>query len=180
MLRAIVRADLAKLRRPIERAADGEPAFRDIIDGWRREVSRQLDAGAAGGVRWPPRKPFGKEPGGPSRLQRTGVLRRAWLGGPGSITKVGPTGGRFGIDGARVPYARIHRGTAGPITPATFRVVTRQPVTERMRRALAARGVFLRRSTRFLVTPARPHGVASPVIVGQAVNIYRQHLVGAS
>lgn len=179
MLTAIVRSDLAKLVGPVERAEDCGPAFQDIIDRWRREVSRQLDAGAVAGVRWPALKPFGNRPAGPATLQRSGMLRRAWLGGPGSITEVGKDGGRFGIDGRRVPYAAIHRGTSGPITPSTFRRSTRVAVTPKMRRFLAAtRGVYLRASTRFLVTPARPHGVASAEIVGQAVDVYRRHLTG--
>ena len=170
--------DFAKLRRPRQRAADARPAFEAIVDHWRASVLRELDAGAADGRRWPPKVPFGDDPGGPSRLQKTGALRRAWLGGPGSITRIGPRSGEFGIDGGRIPYAVIHRGTAGPITPATFRSQTRVRVTPRMRRFLAAaKGVYLRESTRWLVIPARPHGSAASVLE-EAIRIYREHLVG--
>ena len=170
--------DFGKLRRPRERAADARPAFTEIVDLWRANVVRELDSGSVDGQRWPPKQPFGDEAGGPSRLQKTGVLRRAWLGGPGSFTRIGPGGGQFGIDGDRIPYAAVHRGTSGPIMPATFRAITRVRVTPRMRRFLAAaKGVYLRETTRWIVIPARPHG-ASQKVCDEAARIYREHLLG--
>lgn len=163
---------------PVQRSRDASSAWSAIVDLWRRDVARQMDAGAVDGQRWPSRVSFGDSPGGPSRLQKSGVLRRAWLGGPGSITEIGDSFGRLGVDGRRLPYAVVHRGTSGPITAATFRKVTKIRVTPKMRKFLAAaKGVYLRSSTTFLRVPARPHGIATPEVVGQAADVYRSHLM---
>ncbi len=173
-----VDVNVTRLRLPAVRGRRAQAAFGAIIAAWRRDVGRQLDAGGVLGRRWPVRQAFGDRPGGPSSLQRSGKLRRAWLGGPGSLTQIGPTAASFGIDGDRIPYAAEHRGTTGQVTLATFRRVTRIRVTPKMRRYLAAaRGVFLRRATRYLKIPARPHGVASPAIVAEASAIYRSFLL---
>lgn len=172
MVKASLETNFGKLLRPLDRAADARSAFGQIIDVWRGDVSRQFDSGSAEGIRWKERID-----GTPSRLQASGVLKSAWLGGPGSITTIEARGARFGIDGDRIPYAVVHRGTAGEVSAATFRTETRIAVTPRMRRYLAAvEGVYLRGETRYVVIPARPHALASDGVVEEAAKIYAEHL----
>ena len=159
------KVSLESLRAVIDRTHDGKPAWRGVLSAWREQIEGEFRSGrSAEGVRWVPRQPFADEPGGPSTLQKSGLLLRTWLGGPGSIAEVRPEGVRFGVSGERLPYAAIHR-EGGRIL-----------VTPRMRRFLAAQGRPLRANTRELVIPARPHAAANPEIRGQAVRIYRRFL----
>ena len=165
MINVLRQVDLEALHSVVDRSRDARPAWEKVLMAWRAQIAEEFATGrTAGGARWVPRQPFGNDPGGPATLQRSGLLLRTWLGGPGSIAEVSADGVRFGVSGKHVPYAKRHR-SGGKVF-----------VTPGRRGFLAAQGRPLRASTRELVTPARPHAVVNPEIRQTAVLIFRRFL----
>lgn len=161
--------DLDALHSVVGRSKDAGPAWRGVLTAWREQIEEEFTTGqSAEGERWVPRQPVGDDPGGPATLQRSGLLLRTWLGGPGSIAEVSPDGVRFGVSGERLPYAELHH-QGGTVM-----------VTPEKRQFLASQGRPLRASTRELVIPKRPHASANPEIRKQAAVIYRKYLVSGS
>lgn len=169
-----------------ERAEDVRPALMAAIKAWRsvgrEEFDREAWNSASGGFRpWIPTKPFGNTPPPPKTLQRTGALLRAYLGmGPGAIEQVGRDEARFGVSGAVLPYAVVHRGGGvGRLLLAGAETVERIPVTDRMRRFLAAaKGVYLRKETRFIEIPRRSHFTLNPEVRTRIAAIFAAHHSG--
>ena len=157
--------DLGLLLDAATRADAARPAWRGILGAWRDQISGEFRGGrSADGVRWKPRQPVSDGSSNPP-LQRSGLLLRTWLGGPGAIEDVSDRGLRFGVSSRRLPYAEIQR-KGGKIA-----------VSDRMRGYLAAIGRPLRASTREIVIPARPHASSNPEIREQAARIFRTFLV---
>lgn len=166
----------------VERLRDPRPAYEAAVVAIRGLVDEEFEKGAerttAGGFRvWPalaahqPGKGGGKfSAGGPSRLQKTGALRRAWQGGRGGIKQVTHRGLVVGIDSGILPYAPVLRGPGGP---AKIRV-TRAMVTQ----LRAVYGVRVKRSTKFFSIPRRPHALPTPDIRQAAELALRSHILG--
>lgn len=174
------------LERLSERAEDLTPALRAAIRAWRsvgrEEFDREAWNSPSGGFRgWLPTRQFGNTPPPPKTLQRSGALLRAYLGqGPGAIEEVGRDEARFGVSGAVLPYAVVHRGgSIGRLLLASAQTLEQIPVTPRMRRFLAAaKGVFLRKETRFIEIPRRPHFTLNPEVRTRIAAIFAAHHSG--
>lgn len=166
----------------------GEFFKRFAIPLFRSDIVRQLRAYVfeppwGGMVRLKPRNPL---------FGATGPLfgtayQAAWLGGSGSITKIGETTAAFGISGARFPWAGIQRGSWFAIQPADIgrEIVIRSTTPRRPWKRVAGRehhpqkwalwwalggktGVFVSGetlATRGLRVPVRPHAAPNPRIV---------------
>jgi hypothetical protein len=163
------------------RAADLTPWAEAGVAYWRSLIEGEF-AGSywqskGGGQRgWLPTRRFGNVPPPPSTLVRSGRLRNAWLGrGAGAVTRIGRLGAEFGVTG--FPHAAVHRGGAGDVGAAESRVPFRIRVTERMRGYLAAvKDVHLKKSTRFITIPRRPHATASPELRTGLIQLARNFI----
>lgn len=141
---------------------------------WRSFIFEEFTKGGwfrpQGGVQsWPKTKPFGNRQAPLRTLVRSGRLLGAWMGrGPGSIERVTEDGFEFGVDTNALPYAPVHRPSEPSAT--AFGQVTKIFVRRRQRIFLGLQfGVWLRRSTRFLRVPARPHATSHPRAVESMV-----------
>ena len=161
------------------------PPFRLSVKAWRAVIAREFETGAwesAGGGRvgWKKTLGFGNREAPGKTLIRTGKLRNAYQGGPGGIDIRNVAGGvEFGVSGAAIPYAAVHRGGAGKILAADAAIPQRTQVTQAMRGYLgAALGVRLRKTTRELVTPRRPHATANPEVRTRVTAIFAANAAG--
>lgn len=166
------------------RFTDLRPAYRKVVSEWRALIRQEFQTGRwrppSGSPRpWPDRKPFGDRPGGPSRLQESGTLLSAWMGGAGAVERITRQGGVFGVTG--IPYAVVHRGGAGDVRVADARRMFRIAVTQRMFMFLGiVKGVWLspKKRREGILIPARPHATVNPEIRTRAAAIVSAQIVG--
>lgn len=158
------------LDQELARLTDMKPAFAKAVEFWR-----QIIAGEFAGQFWRPPsgapKPwknveaFGNVPAPVKILSRSGRLEQAWAGGFGSITRITATGAEFGVSGAALPYAAVHRGGSGKVTTAMANRATEIRVTPKMRVFLGmAKGVWLKKDTKVIRIIPRPHATENPEV----------------
>lgn len=173
----------------LERRASAPQSRQELMQlcvrSWRAVIASEFDREAwerpsRGAKGWKPTKAFGNRPAPRKTLQRSGALRRAYAGtGPGAVERITARRATFGVDGGVLPYAEVHRGGAGKILGADAARPARIQVTEKMRRFLAARfGVYIRRTTREIVIPRRPHATLSPEVRTRLAAIATAHTAG--
>lgn len=142
-----------------------------VDDQFRRQGAMTLSGGFQA---WPKTKPFGKDAKFQARtLKRTGRYLADWRGeGAGGYHVIERTRAAIGVDPSVHPQVFILMGNR----PHARRV------TDKMRGYLAAKkGVYLKKTTQFLITEPRPfrvnpqmlrrarHTIANYVLTGQAV-----------
>lgn len=163
-----------ELEQIFERLSDPRELNVANLAVWRSAIREEFSRGGwlrpQGGFQsWAPTKPFGSRQPPVKTLVRSGRLRRAWLGeGPGGFERLTERGFEFGIRSATIPYAPVHRPPEPSAT--AFGQVTKIFVRRRQRTFLGLEyGVWLKRSTRFLRVPARPHATANPAVTNKMV-----------
>lgn len=170
----------------LARAVDLRPALERYIAFRRQQIKEEWETASwrpmSGGLRpWQPVGAFGNRPAPSSPLRRTGALLRAWLGGPGSITRIGDTEAVFGVSGSRFPHAAVHRGGAGKVTAALSRVPERIGITPAMRTFVGLNfGVWFKRSKRFIEIPRRPHATDNPEAATARAAFLSEHIRGVA
>lgn len=144
---------------------------------------RQWLMPGGGTQRWKDVPAFGKVPANPTPLQRSGKLRAAYrsaAAGGGTITAT--------VDGGKVEmhvnvpggYAAVHRGGSGKLLGGDI-VPLAIPVTDKMRWFLGfEKGVWLKRTTKRILIPRRPHATSNPKIRGQLRYLFAQWGAGKS
>lgn len=143
-----------------------------VDDQYRRQGAMTLSGGFQA---WPKTKPFGKDAKAQARtLKRTGRYLADWRGeGAGGYHILERNRAAIGVDPNVHPQVLILMGDSPH----------KRPVTKRMRGYLAARkGVYLKKTTQFLITEPRPfrvnpqmlrrarHTIANYVLTGAAVS----------
>lgn len=158
------------LDQELARVTDMKPAFEQAVGFWRDVIGQEFATESwrppSGAPRpWKEVEAFGSRPAPVHILSRSGRLEQAWSGGFGSITRITDTGAEFGVSGAAVPYAAVHRGGSGAVTTAVASVPARIPVTQKMRTFLGLSfGVWLKSDTKVIRIPRRPHATLNPEV----------------
>ena len=158
------------LDKELARVMDPTPAYEAGVKFWRSiiagEFAGQFWRPPSGSTRaWKEVKKFGNQPAPVRILSRSGRLEQAWAGGFGSITRITKDGAEFGVSGAALPYAAVHRGGAGAVTTAMAAEPERINVTPKMRVFLGLnKGVWLKKDTKVILIPRRPHATVNPEV----------------
>lgn len=161
------------------------PAFVTAVKAWRALVAQEFAQEAwrprSGPFRaWKPVEAFGSREAPEKILDRTGALRRAWLGvGAGSLERITDEMGEFGVSQLLLPYAHVHRGEGEDVSAAASRQPFKIRVTTKMRYYLGLTyGVWLRASTTEISIPRRPHATTSPELKTRVNAIFNAHIAG--
>lgn len=122
--------------------------------GIRQQFANETGQTNLGSEAWPKTKPFGRRPAPRKTLQVSGAYRSAWLGGSGSFERIEARSFEIGVDSTLFPQVVPFQSARG----------RRAKVTKAMRGFLGyAYGVWLKKSTRFILIPRRAVGVGKVV-----------------
>lgn len=161
--------------------------LRTAIKAWAAVIDQDEFGGrqwlmpGGGTQRWKDVPAFGNVPANPTPLQRTGRLRAAYksaAAGGGTISAT-TEGGKVELH-VNVPggYAAVHRGGTGKLLSGDI-VPLAIPVTDKMRWFLGlSKGVWLKRSTKSILIPRRPHATSNPKIRGQLRYLFARWAAG--
>lgn len=125
---------------------------RNGAGGIREQFADERGQTSRGSEPWKRTKAFGSRPAPRKTLQASGAYRSAWLGGPGSITKISARSFTIGVDSTMFPQVTAFQSPQG----------RRIGVTQRMRAFVGyAFGVWMRKATRTILIPRRAVGLGS-------------------
>lgn len=142
--------------------------------GVRQQFADERGQTERGAEAWPKTKAFNRRPAPQKTLQVTGAYRSAWLGGAGSVERINARSFELGVDSTLFPQVVPFQSARG----------RRAKVTKAMRGFLGyAFGVWLKKSTRFILIPRRVVGIGAKVkktiaaaLKDEVLKAYRQQV----